>query len=106
MLSCVIIDDEIHCIDALSAMIGIKFSDKIIVAGSTNDPMKAAELIRNLNPDVVFMDVEMPGGNDLVGVDVGPAVDVGLAAQEGLDIRHGLWPFGRGDRLALPGFFK
>ena len=60
MLSCVIIDDEMHCVDALAAMIKKRFSDKIKVSGSTIDSLEAAELIKRVNPDVVFLDVEMP----------------------------------------------
>lgn len=61
MLSCVIIDDEMHCVDALSAMIKKRCSTKIIIAGSTIDSSKAPDLIKRVNPDVVFLDVEMPG---------------------------------------------
>lgn len=60
MLSCIIIDDELHCVDALTAIIKRKFSDKIKVAGSTTNSTEAADLIKKLNPDIVFLDVEMP----------------------------------------------
>jgi two-component system LytT family response regulator len=65
MLSCIIIDDELHCIDALSAIIKKKFSDKIKVIGSTVHPKDAAELIKRMNPDVVFLDIEMPNYNGM-----------------------------------------
>jgi len=65
MLNCVIIDDELNCIDALSAMIKKKFSDKIKVIGTTIEAQEAAELIKRMNPDVVFLDVEMPGYNGM-----------------------------------------
>lgn len=38
---------------------------EIEVVGSANDPMEAREAIKRLNPDVITLDVEMPGMNGL-----------------------------------------
>lgn len=65
MLSCVIIDDERHCIDALFAMIKIKFADQLLVKGTAHEAEKAEEVIRTGTPDIVFLDVEMPGATGL-----------------------------------------
>ena len=60
MISCILIDDEQHCIDTLRAMLAAKFEDSVVVAGSTTDSRKAAALIAEHQPQIVFMDVEMP----------------------------------------------
>ncbi len=60
MLSCVIIDDEAACVDTLTAILRAKFVEEITVLGSTTDSRKAAALIAQHSPQIVFMDVEMP----------------------------------------------
>ena len=65
MIKCVIIDDEQNCVDTLYAMLNAMFSEKINVAGSTTDSRKAAALIAEHKPGIVFMDVEMPHINGI-----------------------------------------
>lgn len=60
MITCVIIDDEQHCIDTLAAMLKVKFGGSVTLLASTTDSRKAATLIAQYKPQVVFMDVEMP----------------------------------------------
>ncbi len=60
MISCLIVDDEQHCADTLVAMIRARFSDRLTVLGNTTDSRKAAALIAMHQPQLVFMDVEMP----------------------------------------------
>ena len=60
MMNCVIIDDEQHCVDTLTAMIQVKFAAVLTVVGSTTDSRKAAALIAKHQPHLVFLDVEMP----------------------------------------------
>ncbi len=60
MINCIIIDDEQNCLDTLTAMLGAKFSNKISIAASTTDSRKATALIAQHQPQIVFMDVEMP----------------------------------------------
>jgi two-component system LytT family response regulator len=72
MLSAIIIDDEQHCIDVLQAMLLRKFSDKVKLLGAASEAGKAKSLIKKLNPDLVFLDVEMPvqtGLDLLAGLD-------------------------------------
>ena len=69
MINCLIIDDEQHCIDTLVAMLKARFSAKISVIDSTTDSRNAAELIRKHQPDVLFIDVEMPHINGIEVVD-------------------------------------
>lgn len=60
MYSCIIIDDEQNCVDTLAAMLGAKFSGRINIVASSTDSRKATALIAQHQPQIVFMDVEMP----------------------------------------------
>lgn len=65
MKKAVIIDDEQHGADTLAAMLRARFSDRIEIAGVITDSRKAATLIADEKPDIVFMDVEMPHINGI-----------------------------------------
>jgi two-component system LytT family response regulator len=65
MLKCYILDDEQHAVDALKALLEKKFGGQVQVIGSQIDPAKAIEEIDSLQPDVLFLDVEMPGMSGL-----------------------------------------
>lgn len=61
VLTAVIIEDESESLQLLE---GLFYSiGGIEVAGSTSNPDEAAGLIVSLNPDLVFLDVKMPGKN-------------------------------------------
>jgi len=65
MLNCVIIDDEQHCVDTLSVILKEVYAATINILGSTTDSRKAAALIAQHQPQIVFMDVEMPHINGI-----------------------------------------
>lgn len=65
MLKCFILDDEQHAVDALAAMLKKKFGSEVEVVGTSIDAHQAIEQIESLQPDVVFLDVEMPILNGL-----------------------------------------
>jgi len=65
MINCIIIDDEQHCVDTLAAMLKTKFSASITILDTTTDSRKATALIAHHQPQVVFMDVEMPHINGI-----------------------------------------
>jgi two-component system LytT family response regulator len=67
MIKCIIIDDEQHCIDALAAILKNRFAKQVEVIASETDPRKALALLAKKQPDLVFLDVEMPHMN---GIDV------------------------------------
>jgi two-component system LytT family response regulator len=61
-----ILDDDQAAVDLLKEMIH-QLSPKLSVIGSSSFPAKAVAQIRQLNPDLLFLDIEMPG---LSGFDV------------------------------------
>lgn len=65
MTTCYIVDDEQHAIDALAAMLKKKFARQVILCGSNTSAVAAAEEIESLQPDILFLDVEMPEMNGL-----------------------------------------
>lgn len=61
-IKAIIVDDELHCIDALRAMLQKKCPEVTVLAG-VNSVKEARQLIDELQPDLVFLDVEMPHQN-------------------------------------------
>ena len=62
MLKAVILDDETRGSKLLSQKLQ-SFEDELQVIGIFNEPAKALSAIVALDPDVLFLDVEMPGIN-------------------------------------------
>jgi two-component system LytT family response regulator len=62
MIKAVIIDDEINSIDVLRWQIA-EYTSDVTVVGSFSSPSQAMTELPELNPDVVFLDIEMPGMN-------------------------------------------
>lgn len=67
MLTCYIVDDEQHAVDALAAMLKKKFAGQVMLCGSSIKASHAVEEIESLCPDIVFLDVEMP---EMTGLDL------------------------------------
>jgi two-component system LytT family response regulator len=61
-IKAIIVDDEQHCIDALQTMLQKKCPE-VTVLGGVNSVKEARDMIAELQPDVVFLDVEMPHQN-------------------------------------------
>ena len=59
MLNVFIVEDELESLELLKSLIDANSSAKVI--GSTCNPDNATRLISSLNPDVVFLDIKMPG---------------------------------------------
>jgi two-component system, LytTR family, response regulator len=62
MIRAVIVDDEPRNVRILSGMIS-EFCPEISVAGTASNSRKGKEVIQSENPDLVFLDIEMPYGN-------------------------------------------
>jgi two-component system, LytTR family, response regulator len=65
MIKCYFLDDEQNAIDAILAMMQKKFSNQVDIVGYNIDAQKAIAEIKDLNIDVLFLDVEMPKLNGL-----------------------------------------
>jgi two-component system, LytTR family, response regulator len=61
-ISAVIIDDEPGNIITLLELVK-QYCPDVFIKGSAPDPVKGYELIKQLTPDLVFLDIEMPYGN-------------------------------------------
>jgi two-component system LytT family response regulator len=59
-MNLLIVDDEPHARLALAGMLAENFPD-LTVVGEAADVPQAVKAIRRLNPDIVFLDIEMPG---------------------------------------------
>ena len=61
-MTAIIVDDEPESIKILEVLIGKVLPDITILAASTS-PLEAIEKINTLRPEVLFLDVHMPGLN-------------------------------------------
>ena len=60
-LTAAIIDDEKHAIETLSYDLAENHSDEVEIIFSTTNPVEGAKRIRIEKPDILFLDVDMPG---------------------------------------------
>ena len=67
MIRTIIIDDEPWAIDVLTMMLKKKCSHDVQVIATSNSPAMGKSLIEEHKPDLVFMDIEMPG---MTGIDI------------------------------------
>jgi two-component system, LytTR family, response regulator len=67
MLQAVIVDDEMSNIENLTILLN-KYCPKIAVAGSATNVDEGLLVIREVNPSILFLDIQMPdkGGFDLL----------------------------------------
>jgi two-component system LytT family response regulator len=67
MIRTIIIDDEPSAVNVLSLLLKKKCKDDVQVIATSNSPHLGKNLIEELRPDLVFLDVEMPG---MSGIDL------------------------------------
>jgi two-component system LytT family response regulator len=67
MIRTIIIDDEPGSIDVLTMMLKKKCSHDVQVIATSNSPVLGQSLIDEHKPDLVFLDIEMPG---MTGIDI------------------------------------
>jgi two-component system, LytTR family, response regulator len=58
--SAIIVDDEPQALQKLQRLLG-EYEDHIHIVGEAADGLAAVEAIERFSPDVVFLDIEMPG---------------------------------------------
>lgn len=63
LISIAIIDDDAQCIDALVHY--LSDDTRLTVVAKINDPLSAVNEVINKKPDLLFLDVEMPGMNGI-----------------------------------------
>ncbi|MEO8148634.1 MAG: LytTR family DNA-binding domain-containing protein [Bacteroidia bacterium] len=61
-ITSVIVEDELSAREALKAYLA-KYCPQIEVVGEAHDARQAVKVLHELNPQLVFLDVEMPFGN-------------------------------------------
>ncbi|RUA25035.1 MAG: DNA-binding response regulator [Bacteroidetes bacterium] len=65
MRTCIIIDDELNARQSLQKLLQRYFSRRIEVVALAESVQEGVSLIKEFQPDVVFLDVEMPEENGL-----------------------------------------
>jgi two-component system chemotaxis response regulator CheB len=101
-----IVDDSALMRDMLSNL--LSKDPEIQVAGTARDPYEARELIRQLNPDVVTLDVEMPNMNGIAFLErlmklrPIPVIMVSTMTQKGADVTLLALELGAIDFIAKP----
>lgn len=63
-LNSILIDDNPHHLASLSSQLKIR-CPQVVVIGESNDPIEGLQLVKDLEPDLVFLDVQMPQLNGL-----------------------------------------
>lgn len=61
-LTAILVDDEQHASERLQFLLQVH-QNRIVIIGVFNNVEKAITKINQLNPDVVFLDIQMPGKN-------------------------------------------
>lgn len=84
MIKAVIIDDEFYACEILTAMLESECTDVKVVAVCNNGPDGLLS-IQRLNPDVVFLDVEMPRMNGFEMLEQLPSINFHLIFTTGYD---------------------
>ena len=62
MIKAIIVDDEMHCRRTLAIMLR-EYCPDVQVIEQCSDAQSGLEAIKNLNPDLIFLDIEMPHMN-------------------------------------------
>ncbi|HEV8079933.1 MAG TPA: LytTR family DNA-binding domain-containing protein [Chitinophagaceae bacterium] len=62
MITAVIIDDEKKCVSYLTKTLEKKFQEISVIGAAQNVP-EGLKLLRQTKPDILFLDIEMPGKN-------------------------------------------
>lgn len=61
-MTAIIVDDEKHCREVLEHLLG-KYCSEVRVVGNCANGLEALELFKTQSPDILFLDIEMPGMN-------------------------------------------
>lgn len=67
MIRTIIVDDEPSAVNVLALLLKKRCKDDVELIATSTSPVEAKKLIEELRPDLVFLDIEMPG---MTGVDL------------------------------------
>ena len=67
MIRTIIIDDEPSAVNVLSLLLTKKCKEDVEIIGTSGNPREGREMIERMAPDLVFLDIEMPG---MSGIDL------------------------------------
>lgn len=67
MIRTIIVDDEPSAINVLSLLLKKKCREDVEIIATSGSPQEGRALIEKLSPDLVFLDIEMPG---MTGIDL------------------------------------
>ncbi|MBK7967119.1 MAG: response regulator transcription factor [Bacteroidetes bacterium] len=62
MIRSILVDDEVSCTDILQWQLS-KYCTQVEIVGIYNDTLEALNQITTIQPELVFLDIEMPGMN-------------------------------------------
>lgn len=77
MLKAIIVDDEPYCCESLATLLE-RFCPEVKIATICNSGQEAFTAIREIKPNVVFLDIEMPYMNGFELLEKLPAIDFDL----------------------------
>ena len=77
MLNAIIVDDEPHCCKTLDSLLK-RYSPEVNVLATCTNGADALKVVQALNPDLVFLDVEMPKMNGFEMLEQLPSVNFHL----------------------------
>ena len=77
MIRTIIVDDEPYCCESLDALLG-RYCPETNVIGIFNNGLDGLKAIRQQQPDLVFLDVEMPKMNGFEMLDQLPTINFDL----------------------------
>ena len=83
-LKAIIIDDEQNAGEGLKHLINL-YVDDVKVCGVANSAKQGIELIKKHSPDLVFLDVEMPGGSGFNMLEQMKTIDFQIIITTGYD---------------------
>lgn len=78
MIRTIIVDDEPAAVNVLALLLKKRCAEDVEVIATTTSPVEGQQLIHQLKPDLVFLDIEMPGmtGLDLLRTFANPSFRV------------------------------